>query len=53
MKKSRRILKRIAQGYKEALAMQAGKIKYKTYNSFSEMETDLDSEKDGNRKDHR
>ncbi len=43
----------ISQGYKEALAMQAGKIKFKTYSSFSEMETDLEPEKSDDLKDHR
>ncbi|UZD23542.1 hypothetical protein PBT90_09090 [Algoriphagus halophytocola] len=53
MKKSRKITKMISQGYKEALAMQAGKIKYKTNSSFSEMETDLEPEKSDDLKDYR
>ena len=36
-----RILSHIKEGYLEARAMEEGKVEYKTYSSFSEMENDL------------
>ncbi|WP_158093880.1 hypothetical protein [Algoriphagus ratkowskyi] len=45
-------MKRIAQGYKEALEIQIEK-KHKTFSSLSEKETDLESEKGDDLKDHR
>jgi predicted transcriptional regulator len=36
-----RILSDIKEGYLEAKDMEEGKVEYKTYSSFSEMENDL------------
>jgi hypothetical protein len=35
------ILSDIKEGYLEAKDMESGKVEYKTYSSFSEMEDDL------------
>ena len=36
-----KILSDIKEGYLEAKSMEEGKVEYKTYSSFSEMENDL------------